>query len=210
MARTSPSPTQCRFSSDQTRRRLSMYGVRKFWDAFHQSSKRQNDDLSSLCEGTESSSLRLLCIPSFLVCLNDSACFSVCFSTLFAVLLSLWALLHIIAEKGLVEWCSRTLICERIGCRVGVGIPHIYYPCKSSHTGGRKKLSSFVLVLVLACTVPSVNDLDPSCPPSLPSLLFSGTRTSAISGTTIPILGSRPSPTPSVFGPSLPSSLLSS
>ena len=133
MARTSPSPTQCRFSSDQTRRRLSMYGVRKFWDAFHQSSKRQNDDLSSLCEGTESSSLRLLCIPSFLVCLNDSACFSVCFSTLFAVLLSLWALLHIIAEKGLVEWCSRTLICERIGCRVGVGIPHIYYPCKSSH-----------------------------------------------------------------------------
>src|SRR6266852_5958951 len=73
MASTSPSPTRCQFSLDQPRRRLSMYGVRRSWDVFRQSSKRQNDDLLSLCEGTEWSSLRLSCILSFLVCLSALA-----------------------------------------------------------------------------------------------------------------------------------------
>ena len=128
MASTSPSPTRCQFSLDQTCRRLSMYGVQKSWDAFHQSSNRQNDDLLSLCEGTVSSFLRLSCILSFLVCLSDSVSVSLLY------LLSCFRLGSVAyySRKRADGLCSRTLICEsRLSGLGSAGFPTFYYPCKS-------------------------------------------------------------------------------
>jgi hypothetical protein len=135
MARTSPSPTRCQFSLDQTRRRLSMCGVRKSWDASHQSTKRQNDDLLSLCEETELSSLRLSCILSFLV-LKWFRFFCLSFFTVFALLLSLGSYY---SRRGAGGLCSRTLICDRIVCW-----PHFITPVNPATWAG-------AVVFVLVC-----------------------------------------------------------
>lgn len=113
MGRISPSRTLCRFSLDLTHHRLSRCGVRRSWDASHQRTKRQNGDLSSLCEGTESSSLRLSCILSFFSCVF--VFYSIC------CLAFDWVLLRTTAEREPADvLCSRTIILRDSLSRLGV------------------------------------------------------------------------------------------